>query len=83
MLNSLLGRVVLLEFISNLCNHYFVKFWDNEVARRFESHFCSSSNPIELCIVNYNEDSTSITYSFKMMHILSLGECNLSKLEIA
>ena len=81
-MNSLLGRVVLLEFISNLCNHHFVKFQDNEAARRFESHFLSISNQIELCKVGYKGESTSITYSLKMMHILSLRECNLSELEI-
>ena len=36
-----------------------------------------------LCRVDYKGESTSITYSLKMMHILSLGECNLSELEIA
>ena len=36
-LNSLFGRVVLLEFISNLCNHHFVIFQDDEAARRCEA----------------------------------------------
>ena len=81
-MNSLLGGVFLLEFISNLCNHHFVKFQDNETTRRFESPFRSISNQIELCKVDYKGESTSIIYSLKMMHILSLGECNLSELEI-
>ena len=81
-MNNLSGRVVLLEFISNLCNHHFVKFQDNEATRRFGGHFLSISNQIELCKVNYKGESTSISYSLKMMHILSLGQCNLSKFEI-
>ena len=81
-LNILFGRVVLLEFISNLCYHHFVKFQDNEAVRRCESHFCSISNQIKLCRVDYKVESTSIPYSLKMMHILSLRECNLSELEI-
>ena len=82
-LNSLFGRVVLLEFIYDLCNHHFVKFQDNEATKRCESHFLSTSNPNEFCRVDYKGKSTSITCSLKMMHILSLRECNLYELEIS
>ena len=39
-------------------------------------------NQIELCRVDYKGESTSITLSLKMMHILCFGECNLSEFEI-
>ena len=38
-LNSLFGRVVLLEFISNLCNHHFVKFQDDEAVKNVKVIF--------------------------------------------
>ena len=44
--------------------------------------FSCTSNQIELCRVDCKGESTSISYSLKMRHILSLGECNLSELEI-
>ena len=61
----------------------FVKFQDNEATRRYESPLRSISNQNELCKVDYKGESTSITYSLKMMHILSLVEYNFSELEIA
>ena len=82
-MNSLLGRVVLLEFICNLCNEILLNFKIMKLLRDVKVNVEALPTKLMLCRVDYKGESTSITYSFKMMHILSLGECNLSELEIA